>query len=248
MAKPCCFNVFFNTSEKNATSSKWILGEDATLRITYKLPFDAKTGTQWTGELQGEKILKDVLLEDATLSNSVYFNYTEDISSTASSSYEYSPKLIKDSVGYKDGIIDYKVIFRNSVPGTNGTEGYLNYNTTVAYFTDTFDEKLEYVENSLTVTCYSPWEEGAWLNKYTYKGSILGNTIKVSADQFLYAGTNSEASGYEGNGLENFADLETYYKGMDSGGDYIFTYKLQVKDEYLYSTDYSKYGFDNLAE
>ena len=242
------FNILFNTSEKNFASSKWVLGENSILKITYKLPFDAKTGTEWEGELKGTKTLEDLLLEGRSFANEVYLNYTDVIQGTASSNYEYAPGIIKDAIIHEDGTIDYKVIFRNTVPGSYGNEGYLNYNTMSAYFTDTFDEKLEYVENSLTVTCYDPWRAGMWLNMYTYNGSITGNTINLHANQFKYAATNPKAAEYDWSGLESLSTLESYYKHTYCGGEYIFTYTLKVKDEYLYSTEHSVYQLDNIAE
>lgn len=239
------FNVYFNTSEANAEASKWILDEDATLTITYKLPFTAKTGTEWEGPLSNDKTLGEVLMEERSLANEVYLNYTDTIQTIGSATYKYAPKIVKDSFVNKDGRIDYTVVFNNSVSGTGNNESYLNSTTTSAHFKDTFDEKLEYVDGTLTVTCYNPWNQGQWLNKYTYQGNIEDNSIHVSADQFVLTETNAEANM---NGVEDCQTLESYYKWMSGGGKYVFTYTLKVKDQYLYSTDHSKYSFDNTAE
>ncbi len=244
------FKIYFNTSDANNASSKWILNEDATLMITYKLPFDTKTGTEWSGELSGDKTVGDVLLEGFTLANEVYLNYTDVITSTGSTSYKYSPKITKNSAVNDDGTIDYTVVFYNTIPGATGT-GYIDKNTVSAYFTDTFNEKLEYVGGSMQVTCYDPWRDWLWLNKYTYNGSIEGNSIELSMDQFTYSETNPEATTVGWGGLGNFADLETYIKLMSEwgsgGGRFVFTYTLKLKDEYLYSTEDNKYVLDNTA-
>ena len=46
------------------------------------------------------------------------------------------------------------------------------------------DEKLEYVPDSLMVTCYSPWDKGLWFTKYKYSGSVTGNTLDIPAEDF----------------------------------------------------------------
>ena len=239
------FNIYFNTSEAAFESSKWILEEDATLTITYKLPFTAKTGTEWEGALSNDKTLGEVLMEGHTLANEAYLNYTDGIKTTGVANYNYAPKIIKDSFVNENGCIDYTVVFNNSIPGTYNNGSYLNATTTSAYFTDTFDEKLEYVDGTLTVTCYNPWNEGQWLNKYTYRGSVEGNSMNVHANQFVLTETNRE-SGM--NGVGACETLEAYYQWMSGGGKYVFTYTLKVKDPYLYSTEHSKYSFINTAE
>ena len=245
------FEIFFNTSDATKSSSKWILNEDAKLIITYKIPFDAKTGTEWSGELSGDKTVEDVLLEGYSLANEVYFNYTDVITTTAVTIYKYSPKITKNSAVNDDGTFDYTVVFYNTVSGMSGS-GYLNENTVSAYFTDTFDEKLEYVEGSLEVTCYDPWRDWLWLNKYTYNGSIQGNSINLPMNQFSYSQTNPEAITVGWGGLNNFSDLETYYKQLSrwgsGGGRFVFTYTLKLKDDYLYTTEENKFVLDNTAE
>ncbi len=242
------FNVLFNTSDTTFDSSKWILNEDSTLTITYKLPFDAKTGTEWEGELGGDKTLEDVLLEGKKMANEAYLNYTDVIRGTGTTTYEYSPVVTKDSVVNENGSIDYTVVFHNTIPGSGGDDGYLNYNTASAYFNDTFDDKLEYVEGSLKVICYDPWRDGLWLNKYAYNGSIEGNTINIHASQFSFTETNPDAEAVGWSNLYKRTDLEKYYKWMNNGGRYVFTYSLKLKDEYLYSTEENKFELDNTAE
>ncbi len=242
------FNILFNTADTEFASSKWILNEDAVLTITYKLPFDSKTGVEWEGELSGDKTLEDVLLEDKKFANEVYFNYTDVIQGTASSIYEYSPFITKDSVVNEDGTIDYTVVFRNTIPGTYGDGGYLNAGTTMAYFNDSFDEKLEYVQGSLSVICYDPWRDGLWMNKYLYEGQVTGNTMNIPADQFIFTETNPDAAAVGWSNLHKRTDLDKFYKWVNAGGDYVFSYTLKVKDEYLYSTEQNTLVFDNTAE
>ncbi|MEE1218656.1 MAG: SpaA isopeptide-forming pilin-related protein [Ruminococcus sp.] len=239
------FNVYFNTATADTTSSKWILSEKSKLKITYKIPFDAKTGTEWEGELTGNLTLEDVLLQGNTMSNEVYFNYTSVVSGTDSVNYEYSPILTKKSNVNENGIIDYTVIFNNTIPGSSGDKGYLNGNIDQMLFNDTFDDKLEYVPNSLVVTGYSPWQKDLWLCKYQYTGLVTGNTIKANAENFRLVDYN-EASGW--NTLSNALTLRDYYRQVNAGGKFIFTYKLKVKDIYLYTTDVSKFMLDNTAE
>ena len=239
------FKIYFNTSDTDNGSSKWILSEDSELTITYKLPFDAKTGTNWSGEMNGDKTLKDILLENYALSNQATLNYTNVIKTDTSTSYKYSPKISKKAVVHEDGTIDYTVVFDNTVPGTNGNGGYLA-SAEMAYFTDTFDERLEYVPGTLTVTGYDPWNADNWLNRYRYNGSVEGNTMNIPSTEFKFDMCNPEC----GWGLEWLSGLDnyrTYCKNM-GGGRHVFTYTLKVKDEYLYSTEYSKYEFDNTAE
>ncbi|MBO5955781.1 MAG: LPXTG cell wall anchor domain-containing protein, partial [Clostridia bacterium] len=244
------FNIFFNTSEATSTSSKWISDEAAILRITYKIPFDSKTGFEWTGALTGEKTLGDVLREDRTVSNAVYFNYTDVISVEAVTYYTYNPRIEKSAVTNKDGTIDYTVVFDNELSGSYGTRGLLNVDTQYAYFFDEFDKKLKYVPGSLEVTCYDPWNDNLWLCKYTYNGSFSGNVIEAYADKFFLTATNPEAAASWT--YLNFPTLENYYQTMDSwycgGSKMIFTYKLKLDDQYLNTTEESKYVLDNVAE
>lgn len=242
------FNVLFNTSEADFSTSKWIENEGARLTVTYKLPFDAKTGTEWEGELSGEKSVEDVLLEGYSFANEVYFNYTDVIQGTASTNYEYSPVITKDSVINEDGTIDYTVVFHNTIPGSYGDQGYLNGATSMAYFTDTFNEKLEYVSGSLKVTCYDPWRDGLWMNKYEYSGQISGNNMSVPANQFTFVETNPDAAAVGWNNLYKRASLDEFYKWVNAGGDYVFTYTLKIKDEYLNSTEQNILQLDNTAE
>ncbi len=241
------FNIFFNTSSADSVSSKWILDEDSKLTVSYKLPFDSKTGVEWTGELQGDKTLEDVLLENNTLSNAAYFNYTDVIQAVGAATYKYSPMITKKSTVNDDGTVDYTVTFYNSIPGSEGPLGYLKSANSII-FTDTFDEKLEYVKGSLSVDCYSPWNEGLWFNTYVFEGDISGNTINVNATDFKYSKTNETL---ESNMLSWLRDwMKTYqvYCNEIAGGKHVFTYQLKLKDEYLYSTEENKYELDNTAE
>ncbi len=239
------FKIYFNTSETTNDSSKWLLDEDAVLTVTYKIPFDAKTGTEWTGELSGNKTLEDVLLENYSLANQVTLNYTNVIKTEHSASYKYSPKISKKSVANEDGTIDYTVVFFSTIPGTNGNGGYLA-SADIAYFTDTFDERLEYVPNSLTVTCYDPWNSNNWLNRYRYNGTVSGNSMEIASTEFKFDSCNPNC-GWDNPWLSTLDTYYTYCRNM-GGGQHIFTYKLKVKDEYLYTTEHSKYEFDNTAE
>lgn len=242
------FNIYFNTADPDVASSKWILAEDSKLTITYKIPFDAKTGTEWEGELTGNLTLEDVLLQGYRMGNEAYLNYTNIITGVASSTYDYSPQIIKKSIVHEDGTIDYTVTFNNTIPGSNGNDGYVDGLVDKLWFNDTFDERLEYVPGSLTVTGYSPWQKDFWLCKYRYNGAITGNTINVPASDFTFLDYNEEADAFGWNGLSGTANFRNYYHWINAGGKFVFTYKLKVKDEYLYTTDYAKLQFDNTAE
>ena len=239
------FKIYFNTSETTNDSSKWLLDENSVLTVTYKIPFDAKTGTEWTGELSGDKTLEDVLLENYSLANQATLNYTNVIKTEHTTSYKYSPKISKKAKVNEDGTIDYTVVFYNTVTGTNGNSGYLA-SADIAYFTDTFDERLEYVQGSLTVTCYDPWNSNNWLNRYKYNGTVTGNSMEIPSTEFVFDRCNPNC-GWDNPWLSTLNTYLIYCKNM-GGGEHIFTYTLKVKDEYLYTTEYSKYNFDNTAE
>ncbi|MBR3768133.1 MAG: hypothetical protein IKL10_07845 [Clostridia bacterium] len=241
------FNVVFNTSDTEFSSSKWMLNEDSVLTITYKLPFGAKTGTEWTGELNGDKKLEDILAEGFGLSNQVFFNYTDVIQGMASSYYDYSPKITKQASVNEDGTIDYTVVFHNTVPGSNGNEGYLAPASAIV-FNDTFDERLEYVEGSLVVTCTDPWRNWIWLNKYQYNGQISGNSMAIRADELIFSQFNyAEALNNWGEWPTTLQNYQVYCNNM-AGGDHTFTYTLKIKDEYLETAQQNIYNFDNTAE
>lgn len=243
---PHSFNLYFNTATPDATSSKWILSEDASLKITYKIPFDAKTGTEWTGDLSGDLTLEDVLMQGYKLANEAYFNYTDIISTTASTVYDYSKKIDKESAVHETGVIDYKVEFNNTVPGSNGNSGFINSSIDKMWFNDSFDERLEYVPGSLVLTTYSPWGDKPWTCKFIYNGDVDGNVINVSSDQFTLLDHNENVAGWEGYANANtFKDYHSWHSG---GGVFEFTYQLKVKDEYIYTTDYAKFELDNTAE
>lgn len=241
------FNIYFNTSQANSDSSKWILSEDSKLTITYKIPFDAETGVEWTGELQGEDTLEDILLQNYTMANEVYLNFTDIIQATGVSSYKYAPTITKESVVNEDGTIDYTVVFRNTIPGSGGNQGYL----TSAYsiiFNDTFDEKLEYVEGSLMVTCYDPWNDSVWYNKYVYDGKVSDNTMSIQANEFNLSQTNPALPSNTVGWISPFTDYQKYCNQIGAGGKHVFTYKLKLKDEYLNTTEENKFVLDNTAE
>ncbi len=241
------FNIYFNTSQANSDSSKWILSENSKLTVSYKIPFDAKTGVEWTGELQGVNTLEDVLLQNYAMANEAYLNYTDIIRATGVSTYKYAPTITKKSVVNDDGTIDYTVVFRNTIPGSGGNQGYL----TSAYsiiFNDTFDEKLEYVEGSLTVTCYDPWNDSVWYNKYVYDGTVSGNTMSIQASELDLSQTNSDLPSSTIGWISPFTDYQKYCNQIGAGGKHVFTYKLKLKDEYLNTTEENKFVLDNTAE
>ncbi|MBO5934525.1 MAG: hypothetical protein J6Q94_03450 [Clostridia bacterium] len=242
------FNIFFNTAVADIPSSKWILDENSTLTITYKLPFDSKTGIEWEGELTGGITVEDALLNGYTLANEAFLNYTDVISGTGVASYDYSPLITKKAVVKDNGTIDYTVVFRNTIPGSYGSSGYINSTTDMLYFNDTFDERLEYVPGSLKVTCYDPWRNYLWLNKYTYNGTVSGNSMSIPANQILFSESNPEASAIGWGNLSGMNTLQKYYQWTNAGGNYEFTYSLRVKDEYLYTTEHAMFELDNTAE
>ncbi len=245
---PHSFNILFNTADETFESSKWILNEDAKLTITYKLPFDAKTGTEWSGELTGDLKLEDVLLQGKSLSNEVHLNFTDVINALDGTTYEYAPQIVKKSDVNEDGTIDYKVTFINSIPGSGGDSGYLNSSIAQMWFNDTFDERLEYVPDSLVVTAYAPRQENLWLAKYQYTGTVTGNTIYAEASDMIQIDYNEEADSSGWNFISTAADFREHYHWVDRGGRFEFTYKLRVKDEYMYTTEHSKFIMDNTAE
>lgn len=244
------FNIYFNTSVADKNLSTWILNEDSTLTITYKIPFDAATGTEWTGELTGDQTLEDVLLEKYNLSNEVYLSYTDVVTATASSSYKYTPTITKKSEVNEDGTIDYTVTFYNTIPGSVGPLGYLTLADSVL-FTDTFDEKLEYVPGTLAVTCYSPWNDSLWFVRYNCNDDadekISGNSISVEAVDFSVRTINMNADSSTIGWMEWIPNYQQYCNEV-AGGRHVFTYTLKLKDKYLYSTEENKYELDNTAE
>ncbi len=239
------FNILFNTANPTFESSKWILDEDATLKISYKLPFTAKTGTNWTGELTGDKTLEDVLLEGNTLANEAYLNFTQAITAVSSATYRYSPMITKKAHVNDNGTIDYTVVFNNTVPGSGGNTGYLNSSTWNIVFHDTFDEKLEYVPGSLMLTAHDPWNDSRWYAKYKYYGQASGNSLEISAQDLLFYEFNYDVSWTDIAKTKNF---EEYNRMVSAGGKHVYTYQLKLKDEYLTTTDHSKLQLDNVAE
>ena len=242
------FNILFNTADVDLSSSKWILNEDSTLNITYKTPFNAKTGVEWEGTLSGNQTLEDVLLSGYKLTNEAYLNYTNVITGTSTSTYEYSPKITKKSVVHEDGTIDYTVVFNNTIPGSGGNKGYIDGTIDLTWFTDTFDERMQYVPGSLVVTGYSPWQKDLWLAKYKYNGTIDGNTINASSTDFSFLDYNEEANAYGWNNIANTATFKNYYRWINAGGKFVFTYTLKVKDEYFYTNQIAELQLDNTAE
>lgn len=244
------FNIYFNTSIADANLSTWMLNEDATLTVSYKIPFDAKTGTEWTGEPMGDKILEDVLLEKYRLSNEAYLNYTDVITATATSSYLYTPKITKKAETNEDGTIDYTVTFYNTIPGSQGPLGYLTSTGSIV-FNDTFNEKLEYVPGSLSVTCYSPWNDSVWFSQYHCNEAadkkITGNTISMESKDFNVRTINPDADENTYNWMIWISNYQQHCNEV-AGGRHVFTYKLKLKDEYLNTTEENKYVLDNTAE
>ena len=241
------FNVYFNTSSPDKASSTWLLSEDAVLTITYKLPFDSTTGVEWEGELSGEKTLEELLLEGYTLTNTAKLNYSPVIRVENSATYKYSPAIIKKSQLNVDGTIEYTVLFHNTIPGSGGDSGYLSGSKEI-FFTDSFDEKLEYVQGSLTVACYDPWDSGRRLTLYRYNGTVDGNSMNIASTDLLLESVNTSVPAiWAPSWLNSLSNYQKYCNNM-GGGDHIFTYKLKLKDEYLYSTEENVFELDNTAE
>ena len=245
---PHTFQIFFNTDVADVASSTWLMNEDVKLTVTYQLPFDTKTGTEWFGELTGSEAVGDVLLDGYTIANEAYLMYgntANNATARASITYSYSPQILKNSIVHESGVIDYTVRFNNTIPGTIAA-GYIVSGVEKTWFNDTFDERLEYVPGSLVVTTYSPWNKSLWISKYQYQGAVSGNTLHIKAEDFKFLDYN-EASGIITGGSQP-QDFKTYYQWMDFGGVYEFNYQLKVKDEYLFTTDYAKFELDNTAE
>ncbi len=248
------FDMLFNTSSTVFADSMWILDEPSTLTVSYKIPFDAKTDTAWYSPPSGNKTLGDILYEDRSVSNEVYFNFTEQAYADCSVVYSYNPKIEKFAEVHPEGYIDYTVIYHNTVPGSGGDEGYLDAAINNIVFTDTFDEKLSYVEGSLTVTAYDPWRD-LWLCKYIYDGAANGNTLSVNASEMKFLAYNYEGAQYDeygnslwGTFLANCKTFAEYISVLDKGGDHVYTYRLKVRDEYKYTTEYATLIMDNTAE
>ena len=243
------FKVFFNTSTATVESSKWIHDQDAVLNVSYRIPFDAKTGTAWNGEYHGDTV-GDILANDRKLANDVYFNYKEGMNIADTAIYDYYPPITKKGSVNTDGTIDYTVRFHNTVPGTNNQQGYINAATSMVYFKDIFDERLEYVPESLVVTVYSAYQKNLWIAKYKHNGTngVQGNTLNIPSIDMKFLDYNEAADAYNLGGYANSANFNDYFHWTNGGGDYVFTYKLRVKDDHLKTTDYSHYYFDNTAE
>lgn len=248
------FDMLFNTSTADFAASKWILDEDTTLTVSYKIPFTAKTDTEWYSPPSGNKTLGDILAEDKKVSNEVYFNFTEQAYADTSVTYSYNPAIEKFSQVNPEGYVDYTVIFHNTVPGSGGDVGYLNATINDIVFNDIFDEKLEYVEGSLVVTTYDPWRD-LWLCKYRYDGPANGNSLSVNAEdmkflEYNYAGAQYDANGNElwGTWLSRTKTFKAYIHSLNKGGDHVYTYRLKVKDEYKLTTEYAALDLDNTAE
>lgn len=249
------FEVLFNTSSVNNADSNWLMDQDATLKITYKIPFDAPVGSGWYSPADTDMVLEDLLAEEKKLSNEVYFTYAPNVRADGSAIYEYNPTITKDGIVNDDGTIDYTVVFNNTIPGSGGDNGYLDNSTLSAYFKDSFDERLEYVPGSLLVTTWDPWRDWLWLCKYRYKGTVEGNEINIPFSDIKFEEYNYAEAQYDANGdklwgtwLTNCKTLNQYYHDMDCGGRYVVTYQLKVKDEYRYTTEAAQYKFDNTAE
>ncbi|MBE6747014.1 MAG: LPXTG cell wall anchor domain-containing protein [Ruminococcaceae bacterium] len=249
------FDVLFNTDGTSHEDSKWMLDENSTLTVSYKIPFDAATGTDWYFTNERGKTLGAILRESEKVANEVYFTYAPQVEAVGSVSYEYSPTITKDAVVNDDGTIDYTVVFNNTVPGSGGDEGYLNNYINEAVFFDRFDERLEYVPGSLMVTTWDPWRNWLWLCKYRYDGTVDGNEINVSFNDFKFEEYNYDEAQYDTDGSELWGTwltgcktLRDYFRSMNSGGRYVVTYQLRVKDDYLYTTDTAQYKFYNTAQ
>ena len=248
------FDMLFNTETANFADSKWIIDEDTTLTVSYKIPFSAKTDTAWYSPPGGDKTLGDILAEDKIVSNEVYFNFTEQAYTATSVTYSYNPSIEKTAQVDPEGYIDYTVIFHNTVPGSGGDVGYLNNTINEIIFNDTFDERLEYVEGSLTVTGYDPWRD-IWLCKYRYEGSANGNSLVVNAEDMKFIEYNYAEAQYDANGnklwgtwLSGQKTFKDYIHALNNGGDHVYTYRLKVKDEYKLTTEYASLDLDNTAE
>ncbi len=240
------FKIYFNTDTPSNASSKWILDEDGTLIITYKIPTSAKTGTEWSGQLTGDQTVMDLLLDGYQLVNDAWINFCEGISTNDVAQYEYQPKIHKAGTVADGGVIDYEVLFNNTIPGSSGDSGYINGTTNDVYFTDTFDERLEYVPGSLQVTAYSPYNDKPWLAKFRYNGTITGNEIRIKADEFLYETYNTGLPDVAW--IANAAHFQDFYLWWNRGGQFVFTYQLRVKDEYLDTVELSTLTLNNVAE
>ena len=244
------FQIWFNTNV-STENSYWPFSEACKLTVTYRIPKDAKMifdGGK-DGSYETNRTFEDFLKEGCKVTNEidVKTRYGTDVF-TGKNEYTTTPQkgdVIKraDHKTSETGeeIIEYQVDF-NAFTEENGTyKGIGKIDPEKFYLEDQFDNRLEYVPDSLYVELIKPDKRTETRYTFRYVGDPTitegsGNTPSVI--EAHAAGFTKLEEG--GTGSESVKTLSEYMKNDTEGVKdtlYRFHYSLKLKDEYMLAGD-----------
>jgi fimbrial isopeptide formation D2 family protein len=221
----CSRAILFNCTGVQSQDSTWLINEASTLTIQLRIPLTNKISND------DGYTLEEVLDGGGFMNNTARVYVAGSLRGTSVGRINGVP-LHKSGVQGENKTIDYTVTLRNEDHVTNGQ--IMNAAALRSMvFTDTFDSRLEYVPGSLKLevmsyqTSSSP---GTLRDTFWYTGTVSGNSLSVTADNFV------DASGRTLSSCAAWA----------CGNNLFFTYQLRVKDQYNDITATSM-DFDNTA-
>jgi fimbrial isopeptide formation D2 family protein len=221
----CSRAILFNCTGVQSQDSTWLINEASTLTIQLRIPLTNKISND------DGYTLEEVLDGGGFMNNTARVYVAGSLSGTSVGRINGVP-LHKSGVQGENRTIDYTVILRNEDHVTNGQVMNAAALRNMV-FTDTFDPRLEYVPGSLKLevkTYQTSSSPGSVVDTFSYAGTVSGNSLSVTAADFI------DASGRTLSSCAAWA----------CGNNFFFTYQLRVKEQYNDITATSM-DFDNTA-
>jgi fimbrial isopeptide formation D2 family protein len=221
----CSRAILFNCTGVQSQDSTWLINEASTLTIQLRIPLTNKISND------DGYTLEEVLDGGGFMNNTARVYVAGSLRGTSVGIINGVP-LHKSGEQGENRTIDYTVILRNKDHVTNGQ--IMNAAAVRdMVFTDTFDARLEYVPGSLKVevkTYETGSSPGNIVDTFSYQGTVSGNSLSVTANDFIDASGRTLAS----------------CAAWACGNNFFFTYQLRVKEQYNDITATSM-NFDNTA-
>jgi fimbrial isopeptide formation D2 family protein len=221
----CSRAILFNCTGMQSQDSTWLINEASTLTIQLRIPLTNKISND------DGYTLEEVLDGGGFMNNTARVYVAGSLRGTSVGVINGVP-LHKSGEQGENRTIDYTVVLRNKDHVTNGQVMNAAAIRDMV-FTDTFDSRLEYVPDSLKVevkTYESGSSPGSVVDTFWYAGTVSGNSLSVTANDFIDASGRTLAS----------------CAAWVCGNNFFFTYQLQVKEQYNDITATSM-NFDNTA-
>jgi hypothetical protein len=205
--------ILFNCTGQNTWDSTWLIDEVATITVHMRVPI--------TNGVSGGYTAQGILDGGGFISNIATCFVAAANKGSSTARINGVPLHKSGEQSGESSVIDYAVTLRNNDHVTGGAIMDAA-KTQSMVFTDTYDQRLEYVKDSLKLelkTYETSSSPGNIVATFWYQGSETSDgVLRVTADQFVNT---------SGQTLKDYAASRkgTWY-------NFFFTYQLRVKNKY----------------